>query len=83
MLVRDDEGFYYVGGNIFALLELADMYANKCTKQEEKFDYFRRNGCVWRWVDCEAAYDLLREVYGQECAFMMSAWRKNRVVVYD
>ncbi len=44
------------------LVEMADMYASKCTRQEEKFSYYQRNGIKWRWEDCIAAYDLIREL---------------------
>lgn len=43
------------------LVDMADMYANTCTRQEEKFTSWIRWGCPWRWEDCEAAYDLIRE----------------------
>lgn len=43
------------------LIDMADMYAGVCTRQEEKFQFWRGEGCPWRWEDCEAAFDLLIE----------------------
>lgn len=43
------------------LLHMADMYAHECTKQEEKFRWWQSNGCDYRWQDCQAAYELLKE----------------------
>jgi hypothetical protein len=48
-------------GFVFDLLCMADMYAHKCTKQQEKFDYYQRHVTPWRWEDCQAAFELLRE----------------------
>lgn len=61
---------------VLNLVELADLYASKCSKQEEKFDYYLRNGLDVRWVDCEAAYDLIREL--SHYWFIVEAWRKGK-----
>lgn len=64
------------------LIEMADMYVNKCTRQEEKFDYARRQGITWTWAECEAAYALLVEQhtpYGEWR--MVDAWRRGRLQV--
>jgi hypothetical protein len=51
--------------DILELLPLADMYANICTRQEEKFIEYRRQGKVsYSWEDCIAAYDLLKDLSG-------------------
>lgn len=42
------------------MIDMADMYANVCTRQEEKFTTWIRWGCPWRWPDCEAAWDLVK-----------------------
>ena len=42
------------------LFTMAYLFASDCTKQEEKFGARQRGGCPWRWVDCEAAYDLIK-----------------------
>ena len=60
---------------LLELLEMADMYANKCTRQEEKFDYYRRNGITWRWRDCEAAWELVRGL--DHWWALMDAWRRH------
>ena len=57
------------------LLEMADMYASKCTRQQEKFSYYRRNGIDWRWEDCEAAWQLLAEL--PDKWQLLSAWRQH------
>lgn len=44
------------------LIHMADVYANKCTRQYEKFDHYKRSGIPWSWEDCEAAYELVREL---------------------
>jgi hypothetical protein len=44
------------------LIAMADMYASSCTRQQEKYESFQRRGYTWRWEDCEAAYDLIREL---------------------
>lgn len=61
------------------LIELADMYVSKCTRQEEKFMDFQRRGCAWRWEDCEAAYDLLRE--RADGWNLWDAWRRGTLEV--
>lgn len=43
-------------------LAMADMYASTCTQQEEKYADFQRRGYTWRWEDCRAAFDLVREL---------------------
>lgn len=43
------------------LIDQADMYANICTQQEEKYTTWQRWGCPWRWRDCEAAWSLVAE----------------------
>lgn len=63
------------------LLEAADLYVNKCTRQYEKFDYYRRNGAPYTWADCEAAYAMLREVPGYWQ--MMDDWRRRGVYPAD
>jgi hypothetical protein len=69
-----------VSPDILEYIEMADMYANKCTRQEEKFDYFRRTGIPWRWCDCEAAFALLGETLttGGRWAIMQD-WKRGRV----
>jgi len=53
------------------MIQMAYVYANLCTQQEEKYGY--RNGdhmgwgarsCYnlpWEWDDCEAAWELMKE----------------------
>lgn len=60
---------------LLELIEMADVYANKCTRQKEKFDYYRRNGVAWTWGDCEAAHALLRELPYSWA--LMDAWRRH------
>lgn len=43
------------------LIDMADMYASSCTRQEEKFTTWQRWGCPWRWSDCDAAFSLCME----------------------
>lgn len=43
------------------LIDMADMYASTCTRQEEKFTTWQRWGCPWRWLDCDAAFSLCME----------------------
>jgi hypothetical protein len=43
------------------LLICADLYANKCTKQEEKFGYYA-DKVPWTWADCEAAYVMFKDI---------------------
>jgi hypothetical protein len=61
--------------DLLELVEMADMYTSKCTRQEEKFDYYRRNGIAWSWQDCEAAWQLLRELPYSWA--LHDAWRKH------
>lgn len=61
---------------VLDLVEMYDMYAMKCTRQEEKFDYYRRNGIPWTWEDCEAAAVLLFNVYGSARWSLWDAWRR-------
>jgi len=62
---------------IIELLEMADMYVSKCTRQEEKFDYYKRNGIPWIWDDCIAAYRLVRELPNNEELYY--EWRKGKL----
>lgn len=48
------------------LIDMVDMFTNICTRQEEKFDFWRRNGCPWLWQDLEAAFDLFIEATAKE-----------------
>lgn len=43
------------------LIDMADMYANVCTQQEEKFGTWHRWGLPWSVRDCEAAFQLCKE----------------------
>jgi hypothetical protein len=45
------------------LFKMAHMYANRCTRQEEKFRDFQRRGCTWRWEDCKAAWDIVHDQF--------------------
>ncbi len=56
------------------LIAMADMYASSCTRQQEKYQSFQRKGYTWRWDDCEAAYDLIRELPGYY--ELVEEWRK-------
>lgn len=63
--------------NLEELVAMADMYASTCTRQEEKYQDIKRHGYTWEWVDCIAAYDLIRELpnYWQ----LVQQWRKLNV----
>jgi hypothetical protein len=61
--------------DLLELVEMADMYMSKCTRQEEKFDYYRRNGIAWRWEDCEVAWQLLSELPYSWA--LHDAWRRH------
>jgi hypothetical protein len=56
------------------LIAMADMYASSCTRQQEKYEGFQHKGYTWRWEDCEAAYDLIREVPNHW--ELVEAWRE-------
>jgi hypothetical protein len=58
------------------LLIKCDLYGFKCTKQEEKFDYYRRNGVTDTWADCEAAWDLVNE--RPDAYILINNYRKYR-----
>lgn len=69
-----------VSPDVLALVEMADMYVNKCTRQEEKFLHYRDAYAIpWRWVDCEAAHALLLE--RKDYWRVMEAWRKGEMEV--
>ena len=63
------------------LLIKADLYANKCTQQEEKFDHYRRNGCTDRWEDCQAAWELISA--RPDAYVLMQNWRAHRCYPAD
>jgi hypothetical protein len=64
--------------DIQELLAMADMYASTCTRQEEKYQDWLRRGYTWRWEDCEAALNLLKEQFGTiEYSRMARAWREE------
>lgn len=60
------------------LIDMVDMYTNICTRQEEKFDFWRRNGCPWSWQDCIAAFELMMQTYNgkQRFEFMQICSRR-------
>lgn len=69
-----------VSPDVRDLIEMADFYVNKCTRQEEKaLHYIKTYAVPWRWVDCEAAYGLLceRPDYWE----LMTAWRRGTLEV--
>lgn len=62
---------YRYSAEIVELMDMAYMYAWRCTKQAEKY----RDIVGWeisfdvllsKWCDLEAAYNLLREMWGSE-----------------
>lgn len=63
------------------LIDMVDMYTNICTRQEEKFDFWRRNGCPWTWQDCEAAFELMlqtttgKERFNMMCTSTRRHWK--------
>jgi hypothetical protein len=57
------------------LLAQADMYASTCTGQEEKYQDWLRRGYTWRWEDCVAAFQLVREM--PNWWELVEAWRKE------
>jgi hypothetical protein len=61
--------------DLLELVEMADIYTSKCTRQEEKFEYYRRNGIAWSWQDCEAAWQLLCELPNSWA--LHDAWRRH------
>lgn len=59
------------------LLAMADMFASTCSRQQEKYQAFQLQGYTWRWEDCEAAYDLVREL--PDYWSLVEAWRREHV----
>lgn len=58
------------------LIAMADMYSSSCTRQEEKYESFQgMHGYTWRWADCVAAYDLIREL--PDYWDLVEAWRRE------
>lgn len=55
------------------LIAMADMFASTCTRQEEKYQSMLQRGYTWRWEDCKAAYELIRE--RADWYALMEAWR--------
>lgn len=43
-------------------IAMADMYASTCTGQYEKYMDFQLKGYTWAWKDCEAAFQLIKEL---------------------
>lgn len=62
---------------LIELIWKSDMYANKCTKQQEKFNYYQRNGIEWTWEECIAAHQILKET--GEYWLIMEAWRRGEL----
>lgn len=61
------------------LFAMADMYANTSTRQQEKYTEWQRTyGFTWKWEDCMAALDLLKEELGVIGYFNAAReWRKS------
>ena len=73
-------GITVVDSDMMDMIHMADLYTNKCTRQQEKFEYYQRNGITWRWEDCQAAFELLREHYGDYWLWqLMQDWRRGKV----
>lgn len=55
-----------------------DLYANKCTKQYEKFGYYA-DKVPFTWADCEAAYDVIMSIApGKERWRILNDWKDGR-----
>lgn len=64
------------------LFAMAYMFASVCTRQEEKFSFYKNwTPCPWRWCDCEAAYELIRGRYFNLADAYLDAARQQ-IVAY-